>query len=133
MRPTYEEYREQTHDTREGEWPRIEFNARQTGRTTRMMEAAKAASYAGNRVHIVVMTHEWARELRHTFRTHEWPNSVFFHTIRDCPFQLHKRKETEAKHYLMKIFVSHEAIEFDPIYSNILLELHRFDLPPETK
>lgn len=134
MKPTWTEHqRGLPPETRPGEWPRLEHEARQTGRTTRMMEAAEKASREGCAVYIVVHDKQYARELERRFRTKSWPTAVFFHTPDDAPFGLQDREAVEAKHYARRVFIGHEAIENHPVLSKILVELHRFDRPHQEK
>lgn len=127
MKQSYDEYVKHHPTDVEGAWPRLEYEARQTGRTYRMMEAAKLASKAGKAITIVVKDMNYGRELARLWHTATWPTTTVFHTIHSCPFHIWDRALVEQQHPHRAVFISHEAIENEPYLRRTLIELHRFD------
>lgn len=123
MKLSYDEFKERhPHDTRPGAWPRIEYEGRRTGRTYRMMAEAQRLVAAGHKVYIIVHSADYGRDLAHKFGTHP---SVAYETFYSLPNFNRRSGRLVGAHPNCRVLIDHYAIESE--YSELLIELHRFD------
>ncbi len=110
----------------DGAWHRVSYEARQTGRTWRMMQEARRLWQEGKKVYIVVRTLEDVQRLRHRYKV---PAEVKIEAItlpgvfslvgnEREPFTVNGWKNCE-------VLVDPSAIEYR--YENYLRHFHRFD------
>lgn len=123
MRPSFEEHRARVNDRRPGAWPRLQYEAMQTGRTTRMMREVLrlAAENEGRRVIVIVPSEDYGRELKRKFNT---PDNVAFSSFNSTRNALFVDK-LGRDDLGMIIRVDHAAVEQH--LGHWLQELHRYD------
>jgi hypothetical protein len=124
MKLPYEEYKRRyaPNDQRPGEWPRIEHEGRQTGRTFRMMAEAKRLQELGHKVYIIVPFLDYGRELRHVYKVHP---SISFETFDTFDSFNPATGRLYLAHQNCRVLIDHAAIEQNFAY--LLEQLHRFD------
>lgn len=126
MRPSWSEHQALANDRRPGAWPRMQYEAIQTGRTTRMMKEVLrvAAGSPTVVVYVVVPTVEHGKQLHHQFKT---PLNVIYNTFSGLQevLDLFTGSIKGAPPGRIEVFMDHAAIEH--MFGHVLLQLHRFD------
>lgn len=106
---------------------------RQTGRTTRMLDAAMASARDGRAVYVVAANHDHARTLSAIIKARGGDNlGIKFEPIGNFrELDLRTGKAQFAAHPNCAFFIDHYAVETAVAWA--LQEMTRFDLPEDSE
>lgn len=127
-KPPFEEYAKHTivSDT---PWERMEYGARQTGRTHRMIDKALEMHEKGRAVYILVRTQREALEMRRRFNLPHTINIETPRTINTENIDWQNMRPSLNAWPNTALLVDHFYIE--DVYRDMLRELHNYDWKPE--
>lgn len=139
MKPSFEEYLRHTHDERPGEWPRIAYEAIQSGRSTRMANEARLLSL-DQAVLVVVLNDDYAQDFKRRrfpiLDSREIEQSFCLITLRNITVVSvnsltnghgvdWRRMRPVGLPESTAVLWGHEVLE--QRFEKMLVELHRFD------
>lgn len=128
-KPPFEEHQKFSASGEDSPWARIEYGARQTGRTHRMVQKALELNAKGRVVYILVHDDKYARDLRRTYNLPEVIKIETRRTLNVADIDWRNMRPSLGAWPNTALLVDHHY--FEHFYGDMLREYHAYDFQEE--